>query len=107
MKLTIPSECMIGAIKFSIVWDEKLLKKMELAAHISSVDQKIYLSHRHPDQEWVNLIHEILHGIMFSFDINTEDDKVERYLSSLANGLVIFLNSIGIEPDFSQIEEEK
>ena len=106
MKLIIQPKAQIGAMSFDIVWCEKILKKMDLVAHVSSIDQKIYLSHRHLDQEWINLLHEVFHGIIHSFDLDIEDDKIERYISSFAHGMAIFLNSLGVEPDFSQIPEE-
>ena len=106
MKLVIGPKIQIGALEFNIYWNDALLEKMELQAYISSKDQAIRLAHRSPDKQWTNLIHEILHGITNEFDLRIEDEKVERYFSTFAHGLAIALNSLGVEPDFSQIPEE-
>lgn len=106
MKLVIPPECQIGAMEVSIRFNDWVLHKMDVAAYINLKDQMIRLSHRKTDQEWLHLIHEALHGITDELGINF-DGSTEAAINALSNGIVIFLDSLGIEPDFSQIPEEE
>ncbi len=105
MRLVIPLECQIGGISFRIYYNDRLLEKMGLCAYISSKDQKIILTHRKTDQEFFNLIHEVVHGVVFENSIELGDNK-EQTVSALGIGLATFLVSLGIEPDFSEIPEE-
>lgn len=105
MKLVIPPEGQVAGLAFKICYNDRLLEKMDLAAHISSKDQKIILSHRKTDQEFVNLIHEAVHGVVTENSVEFAGDN-EQGVCTIAIGLALFLLSLGIEPDFCQIPEE-
>lgn len=103
MKLIIPPECQIGAITYGIRRNDFLLHKMDRSGTINSKDQLIRIAHREVSQEFLILMHEALHGISdeqgYDFD--------EGCIKAISTGITIFLKSLGIEPDFSQIPEEK
>ena len=102
MKLTIPNEIQLGALKFSVRRNDFLLHKLDKSGAINSKDQMIRIAHRKADMEFLILVHEALHGICDEQGI-TQD---EGLVTAIATGFTIFLQSLGIEPDFSQIPEE-
>lgn len=106
MKVIVPQECQIGAIKYRVVFNDKLLQKLDLSGNINSKDQMIRLSHRNTDLMYLILMHEATHGIcdeLGLFDTKTDD---ETFIRTFSTGLTIFLHSIGIELDFKNIMEE-
>lgn len=105
MKLVVPRTCQVGALGYVICYNDRLLEKMDLAAHISSRDQKIILSHRQPDQEFHGLVHEAIHGVAAENGLEFRDS--EQVIATLSVGIVNFLVSLGIEADFSEIQEEQ
>ena len=99
----IPPECQIGAITYDILRNDFLLEKMNRSGYINSREQKIRVAHREVSQEFLILMHEAFHGISDEQGYELE----EGCIHALSTGLTIFLNSLGIEPDFSQIPEEE
>ena len=106
MKLTIPANCKLGALTFSIKRNDELLDKLDECAHISNRHQSIWIAHRKADQEFVALLHEAFHDIVCR-RIGPADAENECLVDSLAHEMAIFLHSLGIEPDFSEIPEDK
>lgn len=104
MKLVIPQEVQIGAIKYGVRRNDRLLERLDLAGHVNSRDQLVRIAHRKPDQEFLILVHEVVHGVCDEFGITGKDS--EKFIKALSTGVTIFLQSLGIEPDFSQILEE-
>jgi len=102
MKLVIPPQCQIGAITFGIRRNDALLHKLDKSGTINSLDQLIRIAHRKVDLEFLVLIHEAFHGIIDELGYELD----EGCTRALSTGLAIFLTSLGIEPDFSQIPEE-
>lgn len=102
MKLVIPPEVQIGAIKYGIWRNDFLLEKENKSGSINSREQKIRIAHREVSQEFLILMHEAFHGI--SDEQGYEFD--EGCIRALSTGIAIFLSSLGIEPDFSLIPEE-
>lgn len=107
MKLIIPSECQIGSLIFEVCWNDDLLRRLDLVGQINSKDQRLRLAHRKSDQNFLNLIHEAIHGICMELGIESYKDNPEAFTDALSTGITIFLRSLGIEPDFSQIKEEE
>jgi len=111
MKLVIPREVQIGAIKYGICRNDRLLERLDLSGHINSRDQLVRIAHRKPDQEFLILIHEVVHGICNELGITTKDTddaaEDEGFIKALSTGVAVFLQSLGIEPDFSLIQEEE
>ena len=103
MKLIIPPQCQIGALTFGIRRNDFLLHKLDKAGTINSLDQLIRIAHRKVDLEFLVLMHEAIHGIYDEQGLE-QDEGVIRAIST---GITIFLRSLGIEPDFSLIPEEK
>ena len=106
MKLIIPPEVQIGALLYHLFRNDYLLEKINLSGHISSKDQKIWIAHREIDQEFLVLVHEACHGICDELGIASGEES-ENFIKALATGVALFILSLGIEPDFSQIPEEK
>lgn len=105
MKLVIPSECQIGAHTFKIVWSPKILDIQEAKGGSEyRQDLVIRLMPNRPiTQTLQTLIHEAIHLADFVFDVSNVREEETRIL---AGALTQFLFSLGIEPDFSQIQEE-
>ena len=104
MNLVIPSEIQIGAIKYRIVFSDKLLKKMSDRASMNIKEEIIRLQNGcSAAQLFANLMHEIDHLAEDTAGISQEEqDSIAR-----ANLVAQALLSMGIEPDFSQIPEEE
>lgn len=105
MKLVIPPQCKIGARTYKIVWwNEKMQYSARATAQGSSRDEVIRL-----DKEWsvvanfVHLIHELKHQASYLVSADDGEDKVRSESELFAQALL----SLGIEPDFSLIKEEK
>jgi len=103
MKLIIQPQCQIGAIRYNIVRNDFLLEKQDKSGTINSKEQKIRIAHREVSQEFLILMHEAIHGIASEQGYDFEEGCVR----AIATGVTIFLKSLGIEPDFSQIPEEE
>lgn len=101
-RLVILPECQIGAIKFSIYRNDFLLEKLNQSGDINHKEQKLRIAHREVDQEFLTLVHEAFHGIVAELGYELD----EGCILALSTGITIFLQSLGIEPDFSQIPEE-
>ena len=106
MKLVITPSCQIGAVTYGICRNDRLLERLDLSGHINSRDQLIRIAHRKPDQEFLILLHEAIHGICDELGI-TPGDQSEEFIRALSTGIAIFLQTLGIEPDFSEIPEEE
>ena len=105
MELVIPPEVQVGAIMYGLCRNDRLLERLNLSGHINSKDQLIRIAHRKPDQEFLILVHEAVHGICDELGI-TSGDTSEEFTKALSTGITLFLLSLGIELDFSQIKEE-
>ena len=106
MKLVIPPQCKIGARTYKIVWwNEKMQYSSRATAQGSSRDEVIRL-----DNEWsvvanfVHLIHELRHQTSYLISADADDENTVRSESELFAQALL---SLGIEPDFSLIKEEK
>ena len=106
MKLVIPPEVQVGAIMYGLCRNDRLLERLNLSGHINSKDQLIRIAHRKPDQEFLILVHEAVHGICDELGITSDENTSEEFTKALSTGITLFLLSLGIEPDFSQIKEE-
>ena len=105
MKLVILPQCKIGARTYKIVWwNDKMKYSADAIAQGSGRDQIIRLP-----KEWsaianfVHLIHEIGHQA----DYLSAGDGAERNVRPESEFLAQALLSLGIEPDFSQLQEEE
>lgn len=105
MKLLIPSRIQIGGNHYQIVWwNKKMQHSAESTAQATAKYQVIGL-----DPEWSNtmrfehLIHEIRHLVDFLLSNDTSESYIRAESSYLSQAIL----SLGIEPDFSRIKEEK
>ena len=104
MKLLIPPEINVGPLTFQIVFNEKLLKKMHDRASANVTEQKIRLPRETSDEQcFVLLIHELDHAAEDNCGIDFNEQNTCSRSSLIAQALM----SMGLEPDFSQIPEEK
>ena len=111
MKFTIAPQFTIGARKFRIVFNDFLLAKMRDDASANMLEQIVRLPYKGsasgikvtPEAQFELLLHEIEHTINVILGINAS----ERDCTSRATLLAQALISLGLEPDFSQITEEK
>ena len=106
-KIKVPKRCRIGAMWYDIVWSDAVLKETDTCGRISSYDQMIQLGHRKNDQSTVNLLHGFFHGALGEFGIDVSEEDHEDHVNSLAHATAIFLESLGIELDFSDIPDEE
>ncbi len=106
MKLVIPDKVQIGAHESKIRWSPKILDIMECKGGSEYRDDHILrlMPHRPVSQQFQTLIHEGIHQIDHVFEV---DGLTEAQVCILAGGLCQFFMSLGIEPDFSQVQEEK
>ena len=105
MKLIIPPECKLAAFTYHIVTNDILLKKLGDRASCNIKEQIIRLPKDtvSSEQVFVELLHELDHLIDDVLGIDTKENiRIAR-----TNLLGQILLSLGIEPDFSQIPEEK
>ena len=106
MKLVIPQLIKIGAHDYQIVWwNKKMQNSAESTAQASAKSQVIRLDPDWSDtMKFEHLIHEVRHQVDYLLNDHDETEKRVRAESSyLCQGIL----SLGIEPDFSQIKEEK
>lgn len=113
MKLVIPSEYQIGAHTYKIRFNDKLLILADLKAQCSHPDQIVRLSaygtqggkmRRSNTVLFEMLLHEILHPIDHLY---CGSELTEQQIEAISAGLTQSLLSLGIEPDFSEIQEEE
>lgn len=106
MKLKIPHECQIGAHTFPIRWSPKILDLQEARGGSEYREDIIIrlMPNRKPIAMFQTLIHEAIHMTDSVFGTDRIDEEVVKLLSG---GLTQFLLSLGIEPDFSDIPEER
>ena len=104
MKLIIPNECQIISRQYSIRFSETALRLSDARAQSDHIMQVIRLSRERPDtQKFENLIHEGIEAIQDCLNLELPHNTLIAISPTLAQ----FLVSLGIEPDFSQISEEK
>lgn len=104
MKLVIPSECQVINRNYSIRFSENMLRAAESRAQADHIMQVIRLSRRRSDvQKFEELIHEGLESMHDCINLDISHDT----MIALSPLLAQFLLSLGIEPDFSQIQEEE
>ena len=105
MKVPISPQCQIAASTYDVVFSDWVLKKMDVRASCNVKEQKVRLpkDDLKVEQTFTRLIHELLHLVddTAGFEVNEGDIVVRGNLLSQA------LLSLGIEPDFSLIPEEK
>lgn len=110
MKVIISSECQIGAHTYKIRVSEKALAVANLRGQVSYPEEVIRISLKHYDYERSNtmifeaLLHEILHVVDALY---CGGELTEQQTESICAGMSQPLLSLGIEPDFSQIQEEE
>ena len=104
MKLIISSECQVGAHTFKIRWSDKWLDARGVRGYEDCKDQIIRL---HTGQSisatFEALIHELGHVVEYTYGLDSKEEEVVVRAAGLCQSLM----SLGIEPDFSQIPEEK
>ncbi len=105
-KFLIQPECQIGANTFKIRWGDKMLD----AAHVrggGSFKEQIIRLHtgQSASATFEALIHEIDHMVSYTFGIEADSEELD--VVARAAGMTQCLMSMGIEPDFSLIKEEK
>jgi len=107
MKLVIPEEIQVGAHSFKICWSSKILDLQEARGGMVYRKELLIrlLPNRPITQGFQTFLHEVLHAIDNVF-VNS-DELTENQVQLLAAGLAQVFASMGIEPDFSQIKEEK
>jgi len=104
MLLVIPSQCKIGCRTIKIVFSDKVLDWKEKRAHENIKEEIIRLHTGESDAATFEaLIHEALHIVHYLY--GREDDEQGACIE--AEAMCQFLMSLGIEPDFSQVPEEK
>jgi len=110
MKLIIPPECQIGAHTYKIRISEKPLAVAHLRAQVSFSEELIRLSLKEDEHVrsitmvFEALLHEILHVVN---ELYCGGEISEQQHEAIGAGMSQPLLSLGIEPDFSQIPEEK
>lgn len=110
MKLIIPSECQIGAHTYKIRISEKALDVANIRGQVSFSEETIRLSLEHEGHKrsdtmvFEALLHEILHMVN---NLYCGGELSEQQHEAIGAGISQPLLSLGIEPDFSQIPEEK
>ena len=105
MKLEISPECQIGAHIIEIVWSKKILEIQ--GAKGGAENLEIIVIRLRPDRPitaiFQTFIHELIHQVAFVYHLDIEDETIQVLAAGLAQAFI----SLGIEPDFSQIPEEK
>lgn len=110
MKLIIPPECQIGAHTYKIMINEKALEVANIRGQVSFSEEIIRLSLRHDGHSrsltmvFEALLHEMLHVVN---QLYCGGELNEQQHEAIGAGMSQPLLSLGIEPDFSQIPEEK
>ena len=104
MKLVIPPQCQIGAHTFKIVWNTRYVEHGERRAEADAKEQMIRLAHdRSNTSLFESLLHEIRHMIDYTFHLDESEEQITARTAALTQTVL----SLGIEPDFSEIPEEK
>lgn len=105
MKLVIPATVQIGAHENSIVWSPKVLDLMDCKGNSEYRNGHVLrlMPGRPVSQSFQTLIHEAIHQVDHVFGVG---DLSEDMVCTLSGGLCQFLMSLGIEPDFSQVQRE-
>ena len=104
MKLIIPSECQVINRQYSIKFSENMLRSADARAQADHLMEVIRLSKERTDtQKFEGLIHEAIECVNDCINLDMQHEAI----TTLAPILAQFLASLGIEPDFSQVQEEK
>ncbi|MBU1173243.1 MAG: hypothetical protein KKD44_27065 [Proteobacteria bacterium] len=101
--LMIPNIIPFPYADFEVVYNDWMLNKLDVAAHVSSVDEKIYLpSNRSDRQKFALLMHEIVHCA----NHETGEEMTESQVLGVATLVTHVLTGMGIKPDFSLIKND-
>ena len=105
MQLVIPQVVQIGGQEYKIAWwNQKMQRSAESTAQSSGKYQVIRLDREWSDtMKFEHLIHEIRHQVDYLLTNDTEERTIRAEGSYLCQAIL----SLGIEPDFSQIQEEE
>lgn len=87
--MDIPKEIKIGGTKYAVKPVHKLVGDVGLLhGLIDYIDCTISLNE---DQDWQvsceTVIHEILHGIIYHYNVHIDNDKEEEVVDAMAKGL--------------------
>ncbi len=115
MKLVIPSGVRAGHLTFDIVFSDKPLRIADVRAQVNHTPQIIRLSKfgtyeggegfgRSTAVLFEMLLHELLH---IHNHLWCGSELTEMQIEAIASGLTQSLLSLGLEPDFSQVPEER
>lgn len=106
MKLVIPGIAKVGAHDFKVVWSAKILDLLEAKGGSEYRNNHFLrlMPGRPVSQQFQTLMHEGIHQVDHVFDVG---ELSENQVNTLAAGMTQFLMSLGIEPDFSEIQDEE
>lgn len=103
--LGIPPQGKIGCRTFDIVSSDRIL---DWQGHRATESCKVEIIRLHsgqsPEATFETLIHEAMHIANYLYG---PDDLSEKDINLYSESLTQFLLSLGLEPDFSKIPEEK
>lgn len=105
MKLVIPKQISVGPLKYSIVFSDYILGKMDVRASVNLREQVIRLPEKEVTSKarFMFLLHELDHIVNDLGGLrDVEEKEIEARVTLLAQALL----SMGLEPDFSQIQKE-
>jgi hypothetical protein len=106
MILKIPPEIQVGAHTIRIRWSDRVLDAVPAPGQESCREQIIRLHHRQTKTAaFEALLHEVDHIVSYYYGIEAGDS--EAAIMARAAGFAQVLLSMGIEPDFSAIPDER
>jgi len=108
MKWKISNRVQVGAHEYRIVRDDKELALLDYWGLLSQGRSKIIIGSQPTiSQQLETLIHELLHLSLRTFGHIASEKKEEQLVRLIGAGLAQALLSMGLEPDFRNIVEEK
>ncbi len=104
IELPVPKHLVIGPHEYEVLFDHEIRLDDDHSGQISYRKQYIKIDpcQKAQSQREVILLHEVLHGIAYVFNVSMSDEDVDR----MSNGLTMFLkDNFGAQFNFGGIED--
>jgi len=103
MKVKVPKEIKLGIYRYKIKFDKTMqLVSGNVGEHRPSNGEIALAPYMSEPSRIITLNHEVLHHISDQYRMHLDEDAVDR----LAFGWAEFMQSLGIELDWSDIRED-
>ena len=101
MKIKVPRKIKLGIYTYKIKFDPTLqLVNGNIGEHRPNKGEIVLTSYQSDTSKILTLNHEVLHHISSQYQLDLDEREIER----LAHGFAEYMQSLGIELDWSEIK---